>query len=181
MSEPDSDFDARETPSPEYVDDDADDSLLSPDDIGIPREADGTLRPERVHVERLGGEVETKPIRERDFNDYVRPFVGGQTDQISSEDMAYLIEEYIVHPDLTDRPDVGDELSPEWVENSLPQEQEVGLLIAMLKAGGYQETAGRLEGNIPEAERDLLVEVLKDDDIDLAEAAGNDSPARRRD
>lgn len=161
-------------PSPEYVDVDGDDSLLSPDDIGIPREADGSLRVCRVHVARLGGDVKTKPIRERDFNDHVRPFVGGQTDTIDDDAMAYLINEYIVAPDPTEKDDApDDEITPEWVGKSLPQEHQVGLLIAMLEAGGYSETAGRLQGDIPDAEQDLLVEVLKDPDVDLSDAQGN--------
>jgi len=173
MSNSDTDHDP-DKPSPEYVDDDADDSLLSANDIGIPREADGSLRVERVYVERLGGDVKTKPIRERDFNDHVRPFVGGQTDTIDDEAMAYLINEYIVAPDLTTRPDApDDEIPPDWVGKSLPQEHQVGLLIAMLEVGGYSATAGRLQGDIPDGEKDLLVEMLKDPDVDLTEAQGN--------
>lgn len=160
--------------SPAYVSDDADDELITAADEGLPRDEHGNLEPQIVHVDRLGGKVKTLPIIPDDFEEHVAPFVSGDADVLDDDTIAHLLDKNLVVPDLTNKPTCPDDrVTGEWVANNLPQERQVGYLIAMLRAGRYHQTADRLEGDIPEGEKELLVEVIKDEDRSLDDVEGN--------
>jgi hypothetical protein len=160
------------------------DSLITADEEGLPRDADGNIKAEAVDVAKLGGTIITEPILPDEHSRIVDPFLTDpEKGRITNAEMADLLDAHLVVPDLTKRPTCPDDhVSEAFVREDLSEDRQLGYLIGMCEVGRQYESAKRLRGEVPEAEQDLLLKVLESDtDIDDIADQGNRQrgPTRR--
>lgn len=144
------------------------DSLVSADDILL-HDEDGGLKVKTVHVERLGGEVRVEPLLNDEYESIIAPFVNDpNTNTITDEEVAQLIDSHLVEPDLSTHAP-GGRITAEFVAENISHEQQLAFVEAMCRAGGHVDAAKMLAGGIPESQQDIIIRAMASDEIDLSE------------
>lgn len=158
----------KEPHNPEYSDDD---DVVSIEETTLQRDSDGDLRPQKMWVDELDGNVVSRPLTRDERKRYIEDLLDEDTDkdELSDSELAELFDRKIVKPDLTKHPLNGQKITTEFVREGLNQPQEDGYFIAILLASDDDKLVRRMRGDYTDSELRAMMA-----------AEGNLSPAGDR-
>ncbi len=155
--------------NPEYSDDD---DVVSLDETTLQRDSDGDLRPQKVWVKELDGNVVARPLTRDERQRHIEELVDDETDkeELTDSELAELFDRKIVDPDLKGHRLNGETVTTDFVSKGLNQTQENGYFNAILLASGEDKLVRMNRGEYTEQEIRMVMA-----------AQGNPRPAGDRD
>lgn len=144
-----------------------DEGFVEFDEVTFSRGEQGELQPETEYVEELGGKAKARPATKGHRDNYIEPFADpdGEKDTLTNADLAFLFDSRLEKPDLTNHPRCpDDEVTPEFVEEDMPQSMQDGCFIAILLASKEYDLVRLMRNDLKESEIEMAVRQKEMDD-----------------